>query len=179
MDEVKRIDCIYQANDRGELVLPVGHYAIINSNNKFGSNLRIVIYGLGSCVSPIIYDKKLKIAGMSHVLVPNSRKGESEVYPHKYAELSVKLLVEELLNHGARKENLVAIIIGGAKIFRHQDCEVGERNVKLVKNELKKLNIKLIKEDTGGFRGRIVEFDSKNFSVSVKMTGNPYFKGLF
>jgi len=179
MDEVKHIDCIYQANDRGELILPVAHYAIINSNNKFSSKLKIVIYGLGSCVAPIIYDKKLKIAGMSHILVPNSRKRESEAYPHKYAELSVKLLVEELLNHGARKENLVAIIVGGAKIFRHQDCEVGARNVKMVKNELKKLNIKLIKEDTGGFRGRIIEFNSYNFSVSVKMTGNPYFKGIF
>ena len=83
-----------------------------------------------------------------------------------------------LLNLGANKENLQAIIVGGSKIFNFDENIMGTDNIKAIKEELEKLKIKLIGEDTGGSKGRVVIFDTKDFSVYVKSTEKNKFKKL-
>jgi len=153
--------------------LPIGHNVIINSVNKNNSD-QIFIPGIGSCIVPIIYDKNQKIAGLSHILLSTSKKGSIVTYPHKFADLSIKHLVKELKKHGA--ENLEAVIVGGAQIFRVEDNNIGQKNIKIVKKELKKLKINIIKEEIGGNKGRIFIFDAKNFSISVKISGSDDYK---
>jgi len=169
-DKEGQIGKISKVDDRGELVLPIGHYTLINSNHNLKP--KIAIYGLGSCVAPIIYDKKQKIIGMSHVLLPTHENKDNILYPHKYADLSIKYLVDELLQHGAELKNLESIIVGGASIFKNLDCIIGKENIKAVKNELKKLKIKIKREDIGGFKGKILKFDTKDFSCVIKRSGS-------
>ncbi|MFX1399515.1 MAG: chemotaxis protein CheD [Promethearchaeota archaeon] len=177
MDKEKRIDYVSEVNIQGEIVLPIGHYTIINSSYKtFDSKPKISIHGLGSCIAPIIYDKEQKIVGMSHILLPTSNNRNTITHPHKYANLSIKYLVEELIKHGANPKNLESIIVGGANIFKDPRCQIGDENIKATKEELKKHKIKIKKEETGGNLGRILIFDTKDFSVSIKSSGNDNFK---
>ena len=120
--------------------------------------------------------KKKKIVGMSHVLLPTSNNRNTITHPHKYANLSIKYLVEELIKHGANPKNLESIIVGGANIFRDPRCQIGHDNIKSIKTELKKYKIKIKKEETGSNAGRILIFDTNDFSVSIKSSGYDNFK---
>ena len=85
--------------------------------------------------------------------------------------------MQELINHGARREHIKAIIVGGSRIFNLDDNIMGFDNIGTIKEELKKLKIEIIKEDTGGPKGRIVVFDSKDFTLYIKSSGeNDYQK---
>ena len=55
---------------------------------------------------------------------------------------------------------------------------MGIDNTKAIKEELEKLKIKLIGQDTGGSKGRAVIFDTKDFSVYTKSTQGDKFKKL-
>lgn len=170
---------IEKTDKDGEIFLPIGHYAIINCRNKpHNIEPKITIYGLGSCIALILFDYKNKVSGMSHVLLPKSRQNKTINFPHKYADLSVKLLLEELINYGAKKENVRACIVGGSKIFDLDENFMGIDNTKAIKEELKKFKIKLIGEDTGGTEGRAVIFDTKDFSTYFKSTKEKEYKKL-
>ncbi|MEE9376704.1 MAG: chemotaxis protein CheD [Candidatus Lokiarchaeia archaeon] len=162
---------IEKSDKNGEIFLPIGHYTIINCRNKV-NNIRpkITIYGLGSCIALILFDYKSNVSGMSHILLPKSRQNKTINFPHKYADLSAKLLVQELMNHGAIRKNIRAIIIGGSKIFDLDENFMGIDNTQAIKQELEKLEIKLVGEETGGTIGRAVIFDTKDFSVYFKST---------
>ena len=164
---------------KDEIFLPIGHYAIFNcKNNPNKIKPKISIYGLGSCIALILFDYKNNVSGMSHILLPKSRQNKTIKFPHKYANLSAKLLIQELLNHGAMRKNIKAIIVGGSKIFDLDENFMGIDNTKAIKKELEKLEIKIIGDNTGGSEGRVVIFDTNDFSVYVKSTSENDFKKL-
>ena len=160
----------------GEIPLLIGHYAIFNQINKAQNFYpKITIHGLGSCIALILYDKTNNVGGMSHILLPRANPHKEFTYPHKYADLSVQLLVRELIDHGADKKNIKAIIVGGSKIFDLDENIVGLDNATVTREELNKLQIQIVKEDLGGVKGRSVVFDSRDFSVKLKKIGDDSF----
>ena len=181
MDSEKRYDCICDADENYELILPIAHYALINSNYNGKSRPKLVIHGLGSCVALILYDNKNKVYAMSHILLADFKNSDINTikkYPHKYVFSSVKNLLEEILNHGAEKSNIRAIIVGGAKIFQNQFNDIGKKNVKILKEELEKFNIKIEKEDTGGTQGRTLIYDTNNNSILIHYALESEFRRL-
>ena len=147
---------------------------------KTGSNSCVLAsFGLGSCVAVAMFDPFRKIGGLAHVMLPESRgKEPPEGANGKFADLAVPTLVEELCQIGARRNRLKCKIIGGAQMFEIPGVQkresslgppahIGARNVEAVKNELEKLRIPLIGEDTGGNYGRTVKFDSSTGEVEV------------
>ena len=156
------------------ITLPIGHSIIINNNhNSFSS---ISINGLGSCIALILYDKEKFLCGMSHILLPNSNGKSAINFPHKYADLSVRSLINELISLGAKKTNLRAIIVGGSKIFDLKYNIIGSQNIKSVKRELHNFNIEIEIEIVGGIRGRVIKLDIDEHAVYVKSTGDNDFE---
>jgi chemotaxis protein CheD len=170
---------IEEMDKHGEIFLPIGHYFITNCKNK-SINIfpKISIYGLGSCIALILMDFKNKVCGMSHILLPKAKLNKRIDYPHKYADLSLQLLIKELLNYGAVKENITAVIVGGSRIFDLDENFMGIDNTKAIKQELENSNILLIGEDTGGSQGRCVIFDTKDFAVYLKFTKEKQYKKI-
>lgn len=129
--------------------------------------------GLGSCVGVVIYDLERKIAGLAHVMLPESSLAKSTSYnPAKYADTAVPELVSNLISEGARQISLKAKIAGGAQMFQfttaNEMMRIGPRNVEAVKKELVRLNIRLVSEDVGGNSGRTIEFNPVNGILSIK-----------
>ena len=60
-NENKRIDRITKPNKYNELVLPIAHYAILDLKNPHMHDMKIKIYGLGSCIALILRDENIKI----------------------------------------------------------------------------------------------------------------------
>jgi chemotaxis protein CheD len=134
----------------------------------------LITYALGSCIGTCLYDSLTHIAGLSHVLLPESAICQNDLNIMKFADTAIVALVREMERSGASRLRLTAKIAGGAKMFVTTGTSMGERNLATVKNELYKLNIRVIGEDTGSNYGRTVEFHPSDGSVLIKsvMHGN-------
>ncbi len=135
----------------------------------------IITLGLGSCVGLVLYDPTTKICGMVHVMLPDSKTIGVGNNPAKFADTGVEELLKMVVKKGAKKEKLVAKMAGGAQMFSvNKDSpmlRVGERNVAAVKEELKKLGIRLISEDTGENFGRTVIFYPESGEYLIRAIG--------
>lgn len=121
--------------------------------------------GLGSCVGVVIYDESKKIAGLVHIMLPDSKLGRGNTLNEaKFADTGIPAMVDQLKDKGAQVFRLKAKIAGGAQMFQFasnsDSMRIGPRNVEAVKQQLKSLSIPIIAEDTGGSSGRTIEFDT-------------------
>ena len=129
--------------------------------------------GLGSCVGVILYDESKQIAGLIHVMLPDSSLGRSDaVNVAKFADTGIKALIELLKLEGVHAFRLKAKIAGGAQMFQFSSdkdsMRIGPRNVEAVKVELRKNSIPLVAEDTGGNSGRTIEFDPITSKLNIR-----------
>lgn len=119
---------------------------------------------LGSCVSVCINDPVKKISGMNNFVYPE-KKGEQSL--SKFGNYSIPQLIKMMFEMGAEKKNLEAHIIGGSCSTKYASRDLGVKNVKLAKKILKKYNIPVVNDDTGGQFGRKVMFDTHKGEVIV------------
>lgn len=129
--------------------------------------------GLGSCVGVVIYDQLREIAGLVHIMLPDSSLAKAgALNPSKYADTGIKDLVTKLIQNGAKVFSLKAKIAGGAQMFQLSSgsdiMRIGPRNVEAVKAELTALNIGIIAEDVGGNSGRTIEFNPQTCKLQIR-----------
>lgn len=134
---------------------------------------RLRTTGLGSCVGVVLYDGVKKIAGMAHVMLPESSLGRGgEINVGKYADTAIPQLIKEMEQAGASVRNLVAKLAGGAQMFSflgsNDTMRIGPRNVEACKSALRQAQIKIIAEDTGGNCGRTIEMDSMTGILQIR-----------
>lgn len=137
----------------------------------------ITTLGLGSCVGVALYDKSTKIAGLVHVMLPDSTLVRQNQNRAKFADTGIDYLIELMQKAGAKRNMLTAKIAGGAQMFafnsNNEMLRVGERNVEAVKKKLKELGIAILAEDTGLNFGRTVEFYPETGDFIIKSVGKP------
>ncbi len=89
----------------------------------------------------------------------------------KFADFAIPILRRRLIAMGAKQQNLIAMIAGGAHMFPSLKDEevmrIGERNVEAVKAQLHREGIRLVKEETGANVGRTVRFDVASGELRV------------
>ena len=136
---------------------------------------KIMTIGLGSCVGIAIYDKRLRIAGLAHIMLPDSTQFKNVNQPMKFADLSIPMLIEKMEGQGCKRIDLTAKIAGGASMFNFSDrkmvSDIGKINTEAVKKALEKEKIKIIAEDTGGSKGRTMIVDSESGKVTIRTVG--------
>lgn len=137
----------------------------------------ITTLGLGSCVGVALYDKTTKIAGLVHVMLPDSKSVRQNQNRAKFADTGIDYLIDMMIKEGANKFYLTAKIAGGAQMFAFNSnsdmLRVGERNVEAVKKKLSELGISILAEDTGLNFGRTVEFYPETGDFLIKSVGKP------
>lgn len=129
--------------------------------------------GLGSCVGVVVYDLIKQVAGLAHVMLPDSKLTKQiDFNKFKYADTALDELIKKLERLGARKFALKAKIAGGAQMFQlsgNSDVmRIGPRNIEAVKEKLKILRIPIVACDTGGNRGRTIEFDPVTGKLKIR-----------
>lgn len=125
---------------------------------------RIRTSGLGSCVGVVIYDEKMKLGGLAHIMLPDSQQAKlTNKNNYKYADTAIKILIDKMIQNGARQYALQAKIAGGAQMFKFASgndmMRIGPRNVEAVKKILAQYRIPIIAADVGGSSGRTIEYD--------------------
>lgn len=139
---------------------------------------KLTTLGLGSCVGVALYDSTTKIAGLAHVMLPDSTQIRNNSNVAKFADTGIVELISQMEKAGAHKGGMTAKIAGGAQMFEIKGTNtdmmrVGSRNVEAVKAVLEKERIRLVAEDTGANYGRTVELDSANGEYLIKSVGKP------
>lgn len=129
--------------------------------------------GLGSCVGVVIYDLAKKVAGLAHVMLPDSNLTKEKNFNiYKYANTAIPYLVDQLKKNGARSFALKAKIAGGAQMFKLSTnsnvMRIGDRNIEAVEKALQQINIPIVAKDVGGNSGRTIEFDPDTGCLNIR-----------
>ncbi len=140
----------------------------------------ITTLGLGSCVGAVIFDPTHKIAGLAHVMLPDSTSVRNNSNVAKFADTGLEELYRRMIKIGAAKVGLKAKIAGGAQMFafnaNNDMLRVGDRNVEAVKKKLAQLGIPIIAQDTGKNFGRTIEFYPETGELLVRAVGKSVYK---
>jgi chemotaxis protein CheD len=129
----------------------------------------LVARGLGSCIGLALIDRLSGVAGMAHIVLPES--GGSENQPGKFADLAVPALIAEMQKAGAVTRRLDAVLAGGARMFDLGEMDIGARNATAVKAGLARAGLRVRAAETGGDRGRTLRLTVGEFEVTVKEAG--------
>jgi chemotaxis protein CheD len=155
-------------------VINVGMGEIFISSNK---NEALAACGLGSCIGLAMYEPERKIAGMAHLVLPDSKiSSKEDELPGKFVDLGFNYLLESMKKLGASPDKIIISIAGGAQMFDLNNkvnvLNIGLRNITAVKAALENKKLKLKTEDTGGNKGRTMVITTETGIVSIKTIGN-------
>lgn len=132
--------------------------------------------GLGSCVGIALYDPTTKVGGLAHIMLPDSTQIKNNENKAKFADTAIEVLVQQMLNAGARRNKLVAKIAGGAHMFEFKNMDdmmrIGTRNVTAVVQILNDIHIPIIAQETGENYGRTIELHTLTGMLRVKTIGH-------
>ena len=151
-----------------EIKVAMGEGAVTSTPHIISST------GIGSCVVVIIYDPQRRVGGLAHIMLPDSRDINGHRPPYHCADTAISALLNMLQCKGATRENLVARIVGGARMFAGSNGSspgIGKRNIASIRQLLDRERLTLAGEDTGGGYGRSVEFYLDSGRVIIRAVG--------
>jgi chemotaxis protein CheD len=151
-----------------EIVVAVGCYIVARNPTI------LTCIGLGSCLAVALYDKTNRIGGLTHAMLPRYNEGKDKMNPSKYVDTSIYLMVDELIQIGAKKKSIKAKMVGGAQMFNFQSSDIldiGRRNISAAYETLESEGIPLIAEEVSGNRGRTISFYIKTGIIDIKTSG--------
>jgi chemotaxis protein CheD len=139
----------------------------------------LVTLGLGSCIGLAVVDVTARVAGLSHIVLPEWSGGKAGSAPRsKFADTAVRALLEAVTRAGGRPGHLTAVLCGGASMFPGAPgmgrlAQIGERNTARTLAELAAHRIAVRGRDTGGSSGRSVEVRVATGQVLVRAARHP------
>lgn len=134
----------------------------------------LVTYALGSCIGLCFHDPRLRLGALLHIMLPlNMEAGRT--HPLKYADSGIRETLKQLEAKGASRARMTVKIAGGAKMFEVSGGNglgnIGQRNIESVHAILKRENIRLIGEYTGGTVARTLLFDVVSGQACIRSYG--------
>ena len=137
----------------------------------------LITYALGSCVGAALYEPGRKVAGLAHILLNDSTKfikpGSNGFNPAKFADTALPLLLQQMIEQGARKSAIYARIAGGASLFNYLGAGggIGEKNIEAVRCKLKEMGIPLRGDHVGGSCGRTMKLIVDSGAIVITTAG--------
>ncbi len=152
------------------VVVGIADMKMVNGDAK------VITYALGSCIGICLYDPKLKLAALVHIMLPlNMEAGRKN--PLKYADTGIRETLKAMQAKGAMKSRITTKCAGGAKMFEVAGKgalgNIGQRNIESVHTILKMEGIHLVAEDVGGGVARTLTFDAATGMATVQSYGKP------
>jgi chemotaxis protein CheD len=128
-----------------------GEYFVTDDPNVMVTTL------LGSCVAACIRDPFARVGGMNHFLLPGSEVRMKDMEAERYGVHLMELLVNGLLQRGARRDRLEAKLFGGARTIEGLS-DIGARNAAFAERFLHNEDISVVGGSLGGECGRRLQF---------------------
>lgn len=131
-----------------------------------------VITVLGSCISVCLWDTKLNIGGINHYMLP--LWNGNGLASSKYGDIAIIKLIEKMKEFGCEQKNIVSKIFGGASVVENKivNISIGENNILIAQNLLKKHHIPIVASSVKGTKGRKIRYNTNTSEVLMKYVGN-------
>jgi chemotaxis protein CheD len=143
----------------------MGEMVVSNDPNE-----ELVALGLGSCIGLAMVDRTAGVAGLAHIVLPESNDGGEQV--GKFADTAVPELIAKMREAGGVERRFETAIAGGARMFEMSGgLDIGSRNEAAVRAALAKARIPLTAAKTGGNTGRTVKVSVGELLVTVRSAG--------
>ncbi|MCK5706802.1 MAG: chemotaxis protein CheD [Candidatus Aureabacteria bacterium] len=134
----------------------------------------IVTYSLGSCLGITVYDKKLKIGGMAHMMLPDSRlrAEKAEQNPYQFVDIGVTELLKQAFSLGMKKNTMEIKLCGCANVLDTKDLfRIGKRNYMIARKLLWKNSLLILSESIGGEQSRTIRLNIETGDLHVSIGG--------
>ncbi len=135
------------------------------------AHLSIIV---GSCVAVCIFNPRLSMGGATHYLLP-TLEVQGNPSP-RYGDVAITQLLQGLEQAGSKKKDLEAQVYGGACVlhaFRGGSSElIGHKNVHLALEVLSREKIRIVRQETGGEKGRKITMRTDTGATSFKLIGS-------
>lgn len=127
-------------------------YATANPNE-------IITTVLGSCIAVCARDPSIRFGGMNHFLLPHATGASGGLPGHelRYGSYSIERLINVIMSHGGRRDQLEIKIFGGATLTTRLP-QVGGRNADFVEGYLRKEGLKVAASDLRGHLPRRLRY---------------------
>ncbi len=138
----------------------------------------LITYSLGSCIGVCLYDPTVRVGGMLHYQLPESRIDveKARVKPFMFADTGMKLLIYKLLSMGAECKRLQVKLAGGATMKGSpQGFDIGKRNHLAIRKIVWQQRLFVSGEDIGGASARNLYMNLSDGRVKVKSDGRECF----
>ena len=133
-------------------------------------NDELLALGLGSCIGLAMVDRQAGVAGLAHVVLPESDGAGAPAA--KFADTAVPELLARLCDAGALRGRLQVAIAGGASMFaRSQSLDIGARNQHAVRRALSRARLRCDAADIGGELGRTMRVSVRTGAVTIRSAG--------
>lgn len=148
------------------ITVGIGEYAITDLIDE-----HIITHALGSCVAIIVHCPYTKYTAMAHIVLPNQdqkniRVVEREAY---YAEDIIPKMIEFFINKpNCNKNRLKVMMVGGATKKGKDVFNVGQRNVRAVRNILDSYGLNYESTEILGQFSRTVTIEVETGIVTIK-----------
>jgi chemotaxis protein CheD len=134
--------------------LPPRSVHVIQGRFEVSDDARIMMTTvLGSCVAACMSDPAAGVGGMNHFLLPGDGGGEGL----RYGVHAMELLVNALLQKGARRERLQVKLFGGGRLF-DKLTDVGAQNAAFAERFVRDEGLSFAGGSLGGGQARRVQF---------------------
>ena len=125
------------------------------------------------CPADIVYQLG---PGQCEVLLPEPVSSGQPEFPEKYASTGMPLFLDELLEAGAVKEKLTAVVAGGALVGPIQqqdlDLDIGGRTVEVIRKFLDAQGISVTSTETGGFFTCCLSLNMQDWIYAIEPAGH-------
>lgn len=137
----------------------------------------LITYALGSCIAVIAYDPAVKVGGLLHFQLPESKGFEqaAATNPYKFADTGITALFNDLVESGCSKNRLIIGTFGGANMMKDEQVfQIGIRNARATKKMLWQAALFIKYEDVGGTTNRTVSLDLDTGRIKMKKDGEVF-----
>ena len=135
-------------------------------------NEELVALGLGSCIGLAIVDRTAGVAGLAHIVLPESNTAGDQV--GRFADTAIPELIGRMREAGAVERRFETALVGGARMFDVSGAlDIGARNEAAVRAALARARIPVTTAQTGGTAGRTLKIDVGEMHVTVRVAGKP------
>lgn len=150
------------------LVVGIGDFAVSDNPADI-----VVTHALGSCIAVCLFDPLAKVAGLLHILLPESRINpvRAKEQPATFADTGIPMLFNAAYRLGAQKKRCVVHLIGGAEVTtslaNSATFDIGRRNILAARNSLWRNGVLIKGESVGGSLVRTVHIDVAHGAIQV------------
>jgi chemotaxis protein CheD len=148
------------------VVIGVGDLAVSND-----PSVTLSTYALGSCVAVVGYDPVIRVGGILHLMLPDSKIAPARVaaQPGMFANTGLPLLFKSLQGLRADLTRLRLFVAGGANVLAGADAfKIGERNINATREYLSHIGFEFSDAAVGGSVNRTIHIQNATGLLTLK-----------